>query len=205
MPRRIALFFSFILHPVFFPVYALLLIDFFYPYLLPGMDKATKLKLFATVIINTIIFPALAIFLLKKLDFVKSVFMQSREDRIIPYVAAGIFYFWTFMVVRSLAVGDFITAVFLGSSLTVFAGFFFNLFFKISIHTLGAGAFVTLMFFLALTANVNLEIPLMFIIIFAGLAGSSRWYLTEHSPFEIFSGYLVGCLAQSIAFWIIKF
>jgi hypothetical protein len=204
MLRKISVFVSIIFHPVFFPIYVLLLTDLLAPYLLPGLDPQKKFRLFITVAINTIVFPILSLVIMKKLNFVKDIYLRDREERIIPFIALGMFYFWTFMVIRSLSIGDFITAAFLGASISAFAVFFFNLFFKISIHTAGAGYFVAFIFALALNANANLQWAVMTIIIFAGIVGSARWYLAEHTASEIFSGYFIGAFSQTIAFLIIK-
>jgi len=194
---------SAIFHPVFSPVYGLLFINWADSYKLAGLDETNKMQLFSIVILNTIAFPVITVLIMNRLGFVKSVFMREREERIIPLVAGGLFYFWTFMVVRSLAISDFITEVFLGASLAVFACFFLTLFYKISIHCAAIGGFIAVALYLTFSAPNNLEIPFMIIIILAGLVGSARWYLKEHTPFEIFSGYAMGILSQMLAFMII--
>ncbi len=203
MLNGIASFFSVILHPLFFPIYGLSYINWADAYKFAGLDETARTKFFAIVIVNTIVFPLITVLIMKKLGFVSNIRLKEREERIIPLAAGGLFYFWTFMVVRSLAVSGFITGVFLGASISVFACFFFNLFFKISIHCAAAGGFIAMALYLTLTVQHNLQIPLMVIIILAGLLGSARWYLKEHSPFEIFSGYLMGFLSQVVAFKMI--
>jgi len=203
MLKQIATLFSFLFHPIFFPIYALLFINWADAYKFAGMDETAKMKLFAIVGLNTAAFPILTVLIMHRLGFVKTLQLKNREERIIPFIAGGLFYFWTFMVVRSLEISSFITTVFLGASISVFACFFFTLFFKISIHSAAAGGFIAIALFLTLTSQHNLEIPLMIIIILAGLLGSARWYLKEHLPFEIFSGYAVGFLSQAVAFKII--
>ena len=194
---------STIFHPIFFPVYGLLFINWADVYKLAGLDETNKVKFFSIIILNTIIFPVITVVIMKRLGFVKNVFLRGREERIIPFITGGLFYFWTFMVVRSLSISTFITEIFLGASLVVFACFFLTLFFKISIHCAAAGGFMAIALFMTFSAPHNLEIPLMIIIILAGMIGSARWYLKEHVPFEIFSGYAVGFLSQLIAFKLI--
>jgi len=201
--KTAAIILSAIFHPIFFPVYGLLFINWADSYKLAGLDETNKMKLFSIVILNTIIFPVVTVLIMNRLGFVKNIFMREREERIIPFIAGGLFYFWTFMVVRSLAISGFLTEIFLGASLAVFACFFLTLFFKISIHCAAVGGFIAIAFYLTFSAPHNLEIPVMIIIILAGLIGSARWYLKEHVPVEIFSGYAVGILSQALAFRII--
>ena len=203
MLKLIATFFSVLFHPLFFPTYAILFVNWVSPYQLAGLDKAAKLKLFVTIVLNTTFFPLMAVFIMKKLGMVKSIFLREREERIIPLIAIGMFYFWSFMVIKNLEINTFITALFLGASIAVFVCFFFNLFFKISIHTVGAGAFFAMVMLLAFASSYNLEVPILVILIFAGLLGSSRWYLGEHDGLEIFSGYAVGFLSQVVALKVV--
>ncbi len=203
MLKTIATFFSFVFHPLFLPTYAIILIAWAAPYKLSGLDAETKLKLFGAIVVNTIFFPLLAIFIMKQLSLVKNFFLREREDRIIPYIALSLFYFWTFMVIRSLALDNMIIAFFLGASISVFACFFFNLFTKISAHTVGAGVFATLIVALAMTSPFNIEAALIAVIVIAGAIGSSRLYLQEHQQVEIYGGYLVGFISQMLAFRII--
>ena len=107
------------------------------------------------------------------------------------------------MVIRKLAIDDFLTAALLGASLSVFMSFFFNLFFKIRLHTVGVGNFIAIGLLLALSSGFNLEIPLMLIIIIAGLVGSARIYLKAHRSGEVYSGYMVGIMGQLIAIMFI--
>ncbi len=199
MLKKIALLISVVFHPLFLPTYALALINWLTPYQLAGLDPDAKLKIFIAVIINTIIFPVLIIFIMSRLKMLKNIFIRDREERIIPYVAISLLYFWIFMVIRSLAISEFITAMFLGASLSVFASFFFNLFFKISIHTVGAGVMCMLALQMALIAAYNLELSLIIIVLVAGLIGSARLYLSAHRPFEIFFGYAIGALSMGVA------
>ena len=200
MLKVIANFISTVLHPVFFPIFALLFVSWADANKFAGLDDLARKKLFAIVALNTIAFPVITVFIMHRLGFVKNIVLKDREERIIPFIAGGLFYFWTFMVVRSLAVSEFITQMFLGFSLTVFACFFLTLFYKVSVHSAAAGGFIAIALYLTFTASHNLEIPLMLIIIAAGLLGSSRWFLKEHSPAEIFSGYMVGFLLQIAAY-----
>lgn len=200
---QLANFISVVFHPLLLPTYAFLFISWADPYLLAGIAPENKVKLFVTIFVNTFIFPMLAIFIMKKLKFVNSFLLKSREERIIPYIAISLFYFWCFMVIRKLAIDDFLTAALLGASLSVFMSFFFNLFFKISLHTVGVGNFIAIGLLLALSSGFNLEIPLMLIIIIAGLVGSARIYLKAHRSGEVYSGYMVGIMGQLIAIMFI--
>lgn len=189
-------------HPMLLPSYAILLIATVYPQFLANLTREEVARLLATIATNTLLFPGLVIILMKKLNFISSYNIPDRKERIIPYIAISIFYFWTFMVVRSLGIGGFINDIMFGASLSVFAVFFFNLFFKISAHTLAFGNFIALVISLTFMSSFNLEWVLAFAIIIAGLVGTARLILKAHTPTEIFWGYGIGLICQLLAFKI---
>jgi membrane-associated phospholipid phosphatase len=195
-----ATFISVVFHPLLLPTYAFLFLNWVYPYLLFNLDVISKTRLFVTIFINTFLFPVIALFIMRKLDFISSFQMHERQERIIPYIAISFFYFWSYLVVKNLGIGSLINDIMFGASLSVFFVFFFNGFFKISAHAAAAGAFFGLTMFLAFNSIYNLELPLIAVIIIAGLIGSSRLYLSAHTPFEIISGFLAGILGQVISF-----
>ncbi len=195
-----ATFISVIFHPLLLPTYAFLFLNWVYPYLLFNLDVISKARLFVTIFINTFLFPVIALFIMRKLDFISSFQMHERHERIIPYIAISFFYFWSYLVVKNLGIGSLINDIMFGASLSVFFVFFFNGFFKISAHAAAAGAFLGLTLFLSFNSVYNLELPLMGVVLVAGLIGTSRLFLSAHTPFEIFSGYLAGILGQVISF-----
>ena len=133
--------FSYIFHPLFIPVIATWYLAFIHKGYFIGIIPHNKLSIILSVVFNTIIFPGLTVLLLKALGFIKSIFLKTQRERIIPYVAANIFYFWTYLVFRNQPevpsiLTSFIFGVFLSSSVGLFA----NTYFKISMHALGMGA-----------------------------------------------------------------
>jgi membrane-associated phospholipid phosphatase len=198
--RTTSTLFSVLFHPLLLPTYAFVFLNWAYPYLFFNLDIINKTRLFATIFINTFIFPMIALVIMKKLDFISSYQLPDRKERIIPYIAIIAFYFWTYLVVKNLGIGGFINDILFGVCISIFLLFFFNGFSKISAHTTASGAFVGLTFFLAFNSVYNIEIPLMIVIFLAGLVGASRLYLNAHSSFEIFSGYALGIIGQFISF-----
>lgn len=198
--KPLAYLISVLFHPMLLPSYALMLIILVYPHFLANLAREDVARLLGTITTNTLIFPALVIFLMKRLDFIKSYDMHDRKERIIPFIAISIFYFWTFMVVKSLGIGGFINDIMLGASLSVFAAFFFNLFIKLSIHTLAFGNFIVLITALTFMSSYNLEWPLALVILLAGIVGTARLVLKAHDSTEVYLGFAVGFACQLIAF-----
>ncbi len=194
---------SYLLHPLLLPSYALLLINWAHPYSLAQISEENKIQLFASIFINTFAFPAITIFLMMKLDFIKSVHLRTRKERILPYMAIMLYYFFSFLVIRNMAVSEFITKMMLGASIAITISFLLNLFYKISVHAVGAGCFFGIVLALMVTSTYNL-FPILIITLFMiGLLGSARIYLKAHRPTDIYSGYMIGLLGQILAYKII--
>ena len=91
--RIFAGFFSYLLHPVFVPLYFTAFLLFIHPDAFTGFSAVERKKVLLIVGLNVVFFPLLSVILLKAVGFIDSIFLRTRKDRIIPYIAAGIFFF----------------------------------------------------------------------------------------------------------------
>ena len=152
------------------------------------------------VFINTILFPGLVMFLLYRLGFLKSLFMETMKDRIIPLNAAIFFYFWAYYVGRNLdaipaSLQQWLLGVFLGSCVAMFI----NIWKKISLHAIGMGGLVS---FCAWQQATDQHWPMFVLIpsmIIAGLVGTARLIRETHEPSDVYAGYLAGIICQVVA------
>jgi hypothetical protein len=144
--------------------------------------------------------PAFSVFLMWRLQLViTSLQMQTQKERIIPYAIAMIFYFWSWYVFKNLANSPIeIKQFLLGAFLAVCGGWFCNIFFKISMHTLAMGG--VFMFFLIIAIRQpELASYLAIVILLTGLVSTSRLLVSNHSNGEVYSGLAVGAASQLIA------
>lgn len=198
--KRVAYILSVIFHPLILPTYAFAVIVLTNPYLFGNFSEGLKWLVVMRVFINTFLFPVICIFLLKQLGYVKSVNMEDRKERIIPYICCMVFYFWSFMVYRKSEEPVILNTALLGASVTLAVVFVINLFRKVSIHTAGMGCLIGLMLGNTLFSTYNLVWILLITLIAAGLVGTSRILLKAHEEKEIYIGYFVGFMAQMLAF-----
>ncbi len=196
--RVAAKIFSYIFHPLFIPVY----IGWFFVYVLrlfPQNGAWQNTLVLIQFFVNYTLLPLVTILLAKGLGFVDSIYLKTQKDRIIPYIATGVFYFWVWYVSKNQnypeAVVMFSLAVFIASSL----GLIFNIYFKISMHALSMGVVLTLMLMLAYSIGVSFGFYLSLAFLIAGVVCTSRLINNDHHPFEVYAGLFVGALAQIIA------
>jgi hypothetical protein len=199
--RITAHLFSYVFHPLFVPVIATWYLAFIHQGYFTGIAPREKLFIVIRVAYNTIFYPALTVLLLKGLGFIDSIFLKTQKERIIPYIAANIFYFWMYLVFRnqpgvpSILTG-FILGIFISSSVALLA----NIYFKISIHALGLGALSGLILLIIFTGfSYNIFLPAILVFLLTGFVGTSRMIVSDHKPFDIYTGIFFGIICQVIA------
>lgn len=193
-------FFSYIFHPVFIPIYAIVFFVYFHPSYFSGFSTKAKLQTVIISIINLVAFPLLSVLLLKALGFVDSIFLRTRKDRIIPYMACGIFFFWAYTVFKKQEMyppimPSFILGVFLAAS----AGLIANIYFKVSMHAMGVGGLLGVFLVIAQENSMLMTWPLALALIITGIVCTARLILNTHTPKDIYVGLIVGILSQIIA------
>ena len=190
--------FSYLFHPLFVPLYVTLFLMYVHPSYFSGIDKQTKLWLPFSVAQLSIFYPLLTVLLLKALGFIDSVFLKKQRDRIIPFIAAGIFYFWLYQVCRNHpailnpVVPSFMLGVFLAASAALIA----NIYFKISMHTIGMGGWLGIFLIIMQSDTMLMTWPLSAVLLITGLVCTSRLLITDHSPKEIYMGLILGLVSQ---------
>lgn len=192
--------------------YIVLILLLINPYIFGKSDITQGWWLVAQVFMSTFLLPAFAIAMMKNLGLVASYEMEERSDRIIPFIATGMFYLWVFMSVRKTNVFPQIyTVAVLGATISLFLAFFFNLFNKISIHAVGVGGLIGIIL-IALRwfsysyfyfSQAHIPIPIYWVLIvsilLAGLVCTARLLLNAHEMKDIIQGFLVGLIGMWIA------
>ena len=147
--HTIAKFISVLFHPLFIPIYFVWFLLFIHPLAFIGFSAMQKFQTLIIVCINLTIFPLVSVLLLKALGFIESIYLKTQKDRIIPYIACGIFFFWAFTVFKEqtkypMILVVFILGIFLASSAALIA----NIYFKVSMHAIGMGGLLGAMLLL---------------------------------------------------------
>lgn len=201
LPAR---FFSYLFHPLFIPVYVAAYLIFIYPYAFSVFDHKQKLIRLLSVFMITAFFPAITVFLLWRLQFAQSIFIRTQKERIIPYVASIIYFFWAFYVARNQqGTPPMMASFFLGTFLCVSAALMANNYFKISMHALAVGGAATFMILLAMISGEAMGLPVSVAVLTAGIVCTSRLIVSDHRPYEIYWGLSLGAASQIVACYFI--
>ncbi len=202
--RVIAKIVSYIFHPLFIPVYVTAYLIYIHPYLFAAYDSKQKFLRLLSVFVITVFFPAITVFLLWRLQFAESIYLRTQKERIIPFVASIIYFFWAFWVARNLeGTPSPMVFFFLGVFLSTSAALMANNYFKISLHGLGVGGAVAFMILLGTLTTEPMGMVISITTLIAGLVCTARLIVSDHHPFEVYSGVIIAVLTQFIACWII--
>lgn len=200
--RVLANLLSFVFHPLFIPGYITAFLLFVHPYVFSGFNEKVRILRFISVVLLTAFFPAFVVFLLKQLQLVSSIYLKNQKDRIIPYIASMFFFFWIFYVSRNLPDSPpvFVTML-LGVFIASIAALMANIYFKVSMHAIAMGGMVCFFTFLSMEGVFSMGIYLSAAIFIAGLICTCRLLVSDHYPFEVYAGFLLGIISQAIATW----
>ena len=203
MEERLAKIISYIFHPIFLPLYSLILLfDLKSCFSFELIFKA-RLMLMAFVAITTIVFPLSIILLMKHQGFIHSFQMDERKERKFPYLITAIFYLLTYNMFRQLQLPNIYTFYMMGATLLIIIVVIINLWWKISTHMIGIGGVFGLITALAINLSLNLFFQIIVIALVAGIIGYARLKLNSHKPLEIYAGFLAGAFVMLCVFYFI--
>lgn len=201
--RFFAHFFSYVLHPILIPTYVTAFLLYLHPMAFAGYGDREKFFVMVAVFFSSGFLPAFSVFLMERLGFVSSFFLRTQRERIIPYAAAIIFYFWIWYVFRNQQRTPIPFVQFLlGSFLGVCSAWMWNIKLKISMHATGVGGLMMFFLIQALTGNDTTAQYLAMAFLVTGIVCTSRLIVSDHSKVEIYLGLFTGMACQLVAWWI---
>jgi hypothetical protein len=198
--KGIAHFLSYVFHPSFVPIYVIAFLVYVHPSYFSGFSERGKLQTIIISAINLVAFPLLTVLLLRAVGFLDSIFLRTRKDRIIPYMASGIFFFWAYTVFKKQEMYPPIISIFvLGVFLAASGGLIANIYFKISMHAIGMGGLLGIFLVVAKENNMLMTWPLAGALLIAGMVCTARLLLHTHTQRDIYAGLALGFAAQVVA------
>ncbi|MBX5438944.1 MAG: hypothetical protein IRZ29_05320 [Thermoflavifilum sp.] len=198
--RLIAMAISVIFHPLWMPFAISAFLLWVHRYELPQIDAYTHFRVMSSICVNTLILPLGTLLLLKATGFVSSIQLPNRRDRIVPYMAIMIYYWWIYRVFAfDKAFPQVLNPFLLGNFVAIILVFLCNIFFKISAHATAAGSILAVMILLSKDPYLNPSLPIMAAILLSGFILTSRLVLHAHQPVEVYTGFVVGFVSQMLA------
>ena len=201
MEKQIARVLSYVTHPLLVPLLGLLVISNSGTYA-ADMDIHYSQFIYLSVFIMTFLLPAGLIPLFLYSGLAKSINFSERKERLIPLYVTLIFYVAAYFFIRKLPVSQIYQRFMFSASLSVLLVLAVSYFWKISAHAVAWGGLVGLIWSITLRYETDLMLFLIISLICSGFVGFARLRLGEHSPLQVFAGFLLGFLVMLAVFFI---
>jgi hypothetical protein len=188
---------SIVFHPIFIPVYGLLII-LSAPTLFGYMPFQVKKILLSIIMVNNVLVPLSLMPYFRYRNIISSWSVENRKERLFPLIATSFFYSVSVFIFWRFQLPVFIKSFILATAFMAITVTIITFWWKISVHTTGAGALLALVMILSVKMETSLNILLICTILSAGLVMTSRLFLNKHIPSEVWAGFLLGLLGSSV-------
>ena len=192
MEDRLAKIISVVVHPLLIPTYAMLLLVNIKSHFTLVLPQNFRYLTVLFVFLTSFVLPVLILTILLKLGKVKSIQMETRQERILPLFIVALFFYMTYYLLKQGPHFVIFNIFMLGATLLVICSLLINYITKISIHMVALGGLFGAFLGFDLALRLDMRLLLTCIIFAAGMAGFARLRLQAHTPGQVYGGFLFG-------------
>jgi hypothetical protein len=190
-PDILARIITVVFHPLLMPVYGMAII-FSAPTLLGYLPFNIKKLLLLIMLVNNVLLPLSLMPFFHNRKIITSWSISDRKERNIPLIITTVLYCTTSYIILKFPLPLFLKAFVFSAAFLSLIVTFVNFWWKISLHSVGAGAIIGLVFVLSLKMLTPLDWYLISAILAGGLILSSRLQLNLHNPQQVWIGLSAG-------------
>ena len=185
-----------VLSMVFTPFYLSLvgliaLFTFSYLSLMPWAYKLTVLVL---VYLFTILIPTLLIHFYRNYNGWTLIELGKKERRVVPYLLSIVSYFVCYYVMHRFNIPHFMSNILMAALIIQILCALINVWWKISTHTAAIGGVTGALQAFAFIFGFNPIGWTCLVLILAGMVGTSRMILRQHSLRQVCYGFMLGLI-----------
>lgn len=183
--------------PFYLPLVGLIAL-FMFSYL-SMLPLAYKIYVLAVVYLFTILMPTLLIYLYRRFHGWSLLELGKRERRMVPYVISILSYIACLYVMDSNHIPHFMGAIVIAALMIQIVCAIVNAWWKISTHTAAIGGMVGALFAFGEIFGFN---PVWWICVgigIAGLLGTSRMILRQHTLSQVVMGFIAGFFISALS------
>ena len=195
---RFAQFMSVVGHPLFMPVYAMVLIFKFNPYIDLQVPNSIQAIVLTILSVFTILLPLITAIVLLKLGVVKSIYMKTAEERKWPFLLSVLWYYLGFEILTNLALPISLYLLMICAISVILIAHFITLRWKISVHMLGIGGVIGAMVGISYRFQFNHFYLILALFFVAGLIGYARLKTNSHNYRQVYAGFVLGVIVECI-------
>ncbi len=187
---------SFLLFPLFMPLYGLTLL--FQIPLFSFFPRQYVVISYYFVVLMCVLMPLFSYWLMAKLNIITSAKMLDKKDRFYPMFVTALFFFGCAFMLCRYAMPLFIINLLGAVSVAILITAIVSVKWKISAHLTGIGGLIASIFIVSLSTNVNSSLVMCIAILSAGLLAAARLQLNRHTPMQLVVGFLNGIFCVSV-------
>ena len=158
-----------------------------------------KLQVLSMVYLFTILLPTLLIHLYRRHQGWTLIELGHRERRMVPYVLSILCYFTCVYVMQRLHMPHFMGSIIVSALAVQIICALINVWWKISTHTAAIGGVGGALFAFSYYLMFNPVWWFCLVFIVAGVVGTSRMILRQHSLTQVVGGFWVGFFSAAVA------
>lgn len=183
---------SMIFTPFYLPLVSLVAL-FIFSYM-SRLPLFYQLKVVTLVYLFTVFLPSILIHLYRRYQGWTTFQMGRKEHRMVPYIIAIMCYFTCYYLMTVMRIPQFMANIVVTALAIQVVCAIVNIWWKICIHMAGIGGMAGALLAISLVFQFNPLWWLSVIILVAGLIGTARMILRQHSLRQIVGGFVVGAV-----------
>ena len=188
---------SAIFSPFHLPVVGLVIL-FLFSYL-SFLPLGVKIYILLMVYTFTILLPTAMIRLYRRYQGWTRIQLGVKERRVVPYVISIMCYLTCYYLLTINHASHFIGSIVMASLIVQVVCAIINLWWKISTHSAAIGGVTGALVAFAMIFNFNPVWWICLLLLLAGMVGTSRIILKQHTLEQVVAGYLVGIVCAFLS------
>ena len=192
---------SLLFTPYYLPIVGLIaLFTFSYLSMLP---KGYQLTMLLIVYLSTVLFPALLLHAYRLYTGWTPIRFGQKERRIVPYISTILCYFLCYYLMLVAHVPHIISSIVVAARAIQILCALINVWWGVSSHTAAIGGMTGGLLAFSLIFNFNPIWWLCLLILLAGIVGTSRMILRQHTLAQVLAGYFLGLSAAYLVILLV--
>ena len=189
--NRLAKIITVIFHPLFMPLYGMVII-FAAPTLFGYLPFNIMKLIFLIILVNNVLLPISLLPFFVHRGIISSYTINERKERNVPLIISTVLYGTTSYIIFRFPIPVFLKSFIFSTAFLSLIVTLINFKWKISLHSVASGALIALVLILSVKMLTPLQWYLIAAFIAAGLTLSSRLKLNMHNPQQVWVGLLTG-------------
>ncbi len=189
---------SFVLHPFVLPTYMAVAL-LFSGGMVAMLPAPLRWYMVGVVAIDTLLLPAVAIFIMCRLNLLGDLRLSTRRERMVPLMVVALCYILCAYMLSDLTLAFLVRKFIVAGFSCVVLALAVTVFWQISLHLTAMGGVVAMLTLVCASGVADAMAVLCLAVLAAGLLASARLWLGRHDLWQVAAGFVGGFLVASAA------